>query len=443
MFKINYSGVMSSVIGEENGLTDREVKYYAENFENIYKDFIMEKNNYGFVRILDDSDIIKKSDEFYNKNKHFKDIVVLGIGGSALGLNAILNLYRFSNKRRRFYIIDNVDPLHLSYVFGKINLRETLFFVISKSGETVETLSQFLYTYNMLQKNNLDPKRHFVFVTDPEKGFLREISKKEGITNFDVPKDLGGRFSVLSYVGILPAFFLDEDISELIEGAKIVEKKILEICLFSNILYLLNIRRGKSNLVLFHYGERLEKLCQWFSQLWAESLGKKYGRNGEILMTGQTPIIAKGVTDQHSQLQLYLEGPKDKVVIMIKSDDKINLQIPEVFSNYDSVSYLCGKSFDELFEAEFTGTYGALMKESVPTINIEIEKLNLKTLGALFYFFELATAYSGKLYNVNPFDQPGVEIGKRIAFSILGKKGCYEKLNLKEDIIKKYERSIN
>lgn len=442
MFKINYSGVMSSVIGDENGLTDREVKYYAENYEQVYKDFIIEKNDYGFVKVLDDSDIIKKSNEFYNKNKHFKNIVVLGIGGSALGLNAILDLYKFSDNKRKFYILDNIDPLFLYYIFEKVRLSDTIFFVISKSGQTVETLSQFLYIFDKVKKNNLDPKKHFVFITDPEKGFLREISKNEGITTFDVPKDLGGRFSVLSYVGLLPAFFLDENIPELMEGTKIVEKNFLETCLFSNILYLLNIRRGKSSLVLLHYGDRLERFCQWFSQLWAESLGKKFGINGEILMTGQTPIIAKGVTDQHSQLQLYLEGPKDKVVIMIKSNDKINLEIPEVFNNYDSVSYLCSKTFDDLFDAEFRGTYGALIKESVPTINIEIEQLNLKTLGALFYFFELATAYSGKLYNINPFDQPGVEIGKRIAFSILGKKGCNENLVTKEDIVKKYERSI-
>lgn len=442
MFKINYSGVMSSAIGDGNGLTDREVKYYAESFESIYKDFIIDKNNYGFVKILDDPDVIKKSRDFYNNNKHFKNIVVLGIGGSALGLKAILNLYSFSKIERNFYILDNIDPSYLKHIFEKIDLSQSLFFVISKSGETVETLSQFLYAYSVVKKNNLDPKKHFIFITDPEKGFLRDISKKEGIITFDVPKDLGGRFSVLSYVGLLPAFFIGEDISEIIEGTKVIDKNFLETCLFSNILYLLNVRRGKSNVVFFHYGDRLEKFCQWFSQLWAESLGKKFGNNGEILMTGQTPIVAKGVTDQHSQLQLYLEGPKDKVIIMIKSNDKVNLNIPEVFTEYDSVKYLSGKSFDILFDAEFKGTYGALIKESVPTISIEIEELNLKTLGALFYFFELATAYSGKLYNINPFDQPGVEIGKRIAFSILGKSGYNEELLIKEELFKKYERTI-
>ncbi len=442
MFKINYSGVMSSVIGDDNGLTDREVKYFGENFDDIYSEFISERVNYGFVRVLDDKDIIEESKNFYERNKDFKYIVILGIGGSALGFQSILNLYNFSKREREFFVLDNVDPVNISYVFKKIDLGKTLFFVISKSGETVETLSQFLYAYELVKNNKLDVKRHFVIITDPEKGFLREISKKEGIPTFDVPKDLGGRFSVLSYVGLLPAMFIDENISELIEGTKIIERNFIETCLFANILYLLNLRRGKSNVVMFHYGDRLERFCQWFSQLWAESLGKKIGNNGEIIRTGQTPIVARGVTDQHSQLQLYLEGPRDKVVIMIKSKEKTDLHIPNVFGEFDSVGYLCSKSFDDLFNAEFYGTYGALVKEAIPTIAIELEELTLRSLGALFYFFELATAYSGKLYNINPFDQPGVEIGKRIAFSILGKKGFDEKFATKDWFLNKYERTV-
>lgn len=443
MFRINYSGVMASVIGERNGLLDREVKFFADNFESIYKDFILQKDDYGFTKILKDEDILKNCEEFFKRNSHFKEIVVLGIGGSALGLKTILNLYDFSYKERSFYILDNVDPAYLSYVFEKLRLKDTLFFVISKSGETVETLSQFVYVYDMVLKNNLEPKKHFVFITDPEKGFLRELSKREGITTFEIPKNLGGRFSVLSYVGLLPAMFISENISDLYEGAKIVEKKILESCLFANLLYLLNTRRGKSNIVLFYYGDKIKSFCDWFAQLWGESLGKKYGMNGEILMTGQTPIIARGVTDQHSQLQLYLEGPKDKVVLMIRYNEKTDLQIPYLFQEHSSVNYLCGKSFNELFNAEFKGTYGALIRESVPTISLEMDELNLKVLGALFYFFELATAFSGKLYNINPFDQPGVEIGKKIAFTLLGKEGYSEKSELSEELLEKYECSIN
>lgn len=424
MFTINFSGILSDNVGIKDGLTRREVEYFKEQFEKDFKNFVKEHQTFGFCETIKDKTLSKDVSAFFESYKSFDNLVILGIGGSALGTKAIKNIIHPAKLRKKIFVLDNIDPFSLSSFFDELNFENTLFLVISKSGETVETLSQFMYCYSKVKALNLDVKRHFVFVTDPEKGFLRKLSIEQGIVAYPVPQNLGGRFSVLSFVGLLPAVFMEADIEEILKGAKTIEKKCLEeVFNFSLFLYLLNVRREKKNVVMMPYCDRLEQFAYWFSQLWAESLGKKEGLNREILRTGQTPIIARGVTDQHSQLQLYLEGPKDKVVILLKSKERKGLKIPEVFSDKSSVNYLCNKTFDELFEAEYLGTYCSLIKEGVPVIQIELERVDSKTLGALFYFFELCTAFSGKLYGINPFDQPGVETGKKISFGYLGKEG--------------------
>lgn len=424
MFLINFSGILGEHIGEDDGVTRREIEYFKTYFEEHFKTFCKEKGHYGFCEAVKDKKVIKEIDEFYEKNKHFDNVVVLGIGGSALGAKAIKSVVPVLSILKNVYILDNIDPFSLSDFFSSLDFTKTLFLVISKSGETVETLSQFMYCYEKVVSLGLNPKAHFVFITDPEKGFLRKLADEDGFNTFPVPPNLGGRFSVLSFVGLLPAKFMGAHIKDIMSGAAYIDKNCLnEVFSFSLFLYLLNTRKRKSNVVMMPYCDRLGNFALWFSQLWAESLGKKYGINKEILRTGQTPVVSRGVTDQHSQLQLYLEGPKDKVIILLKSKEKKLLAIPNVFSDKTSVSYLCNKTFDELFEAEYLGTYGALMKENVPVFQFEIEKVDYRTLGALFYFFELCTAFSGTLYEINPFNQPAVEIGKKITFGYLGKEG--------------------
>lgn len=428
MFKINYSGILDEFITPKDGLSQAEIEYFKEHEYKNFQSFIEKRESMGFCRIIKEKNIDEISQTLKNFGK-FDSIVVLGIGGSALGTQAIANVFGEENHTKKLFVLDNVDPYLISKVENSIELSKTLFMVISKSGETIETLSQFLYFHEKVKQNNLNPSEHFLFITDPKRGFLRELATKYNFTCLEIPEDVGGRFSVLSNVGLVPAYSFGVNIEELINGATIIDKNYLNhIYSFSLFLYLLNIRKGKSIIIMMPYCDRLIAFSQWFSQLWAESLGKKYGRNSEILRTGQTPIVARGVTDQHSQLQLFLEGPKDKVVILIKTKEKIQKEIHVPFLEYNSVNFLNGKTFDDIFEAEYLGTYNALINEGIPTISIEIDKLNMETLGALFYFFELSTAFSGELYNINPFDQPGVELGKKIAFSILGKKGYEEQI---------------
>ncbi len=435
MFKINYSGILDQFINPKDGLTLSEIEYFKEQQYKNFQEFIENRYKLGFCRIVKEKNIAHIPDFLKNIEK-FETIVVLGIGGSALGTQAISNVFGEENHTKKLYVLDNIDPYLIRKVNNSIDFSKTLFMVISKSGETIETLSQFLYFYEKIKHYNLNPIEHFLFITDPEKGFLRELASKYSFTCLEVPEDVGGRFSVLSNVGLVPAYSFGVNIEELINGASKADKDYLnQVYFFSLFLYLLNIRKGKSIVVMMPYCDRLIAFSQWFSQLWAESLGKKFGNNGEILRTGQTPIVARGVTDQHSQLQLFLEGPKDKVIILLKTKERILEKIHTPFLEYDSVNFLDEKTFDDIFEAEYIGTYSALINEGIPTIRIEIDKLNMETLGALFYFFELSTAFSGKLYEINPFDQPGVELGKKIAFGILGKKGYEEQLKntLKEN----------
>lgn len=428
MFKINYSGILDEYISPKDGLSLSEIEYFKKNKYQNFEEFIENRNNLGFSRIIKE----KNKKDIYtilNDFDRYDNIVVLGIGGSALGTQAISSVFGEENHTKKLYVLDNVDPYSIGKVENSINLDKTLFMVISKSGETIETLSQFVYFYEKVKKADLNPSEHFIFITDPKKGFLRAFALKYNFKCLEVPEDVGGRFSVLSNVGLAPAYSFGVNIDALLDGANRIDENYLEnIFSFSLFLYLLNTRKSKSIVVMMPYCDRLIAFSQWFSQLWAESLGKKYGKYGEILRIGQTPIVARGVTDQHSQLQLYLEGPKDKVVILLKVKEKLHNTIHVPFLEFDSINFLDGKTFDDIFEAEYTGTYNALINENIPTISIEIDKLDMKTLGALFYFFELSTAFSGELYEINPFDQPGVELGKKIAFGVLGKKGYEEQL---------------
>jgi len=429
MFTINYKGIMSDTIGDKDGITKRELEYFREQLSPKFERFLKNKENLGFCKIIKKIQPEIEIENVLGNIEEFDSIVVLGIGGSALGTQAISKAFGEKNHRKKLFVIDNVDPFTLEEIISKLNYERTLFLVISKSGETIETLSQFIFFYDEIIRQGLNPHKHFIFITDPQKGFLRKLAKEKGFKCFELPEDVGGRFSVLSNVGLVPSYCFGVNIKELLSGADKIDKNSLEkVFMFSLLLYLLNIRRSKKIVVMMPYCDRLIQFSAWFSQLWAESLGKKYGKNNEIIRTGQTPIIARGVTDQHSQLQLYLEGPKDKVIILLKSREKKHLIINNSFKEYDSVNFLDKKSFDELYEAEFKGTYGALLNEGIPTIIIDIEKVDMETLGGLFYFFEVATALSGELYEINPFNQPGVELGKKIAFTQLGKKGYNEKI---------------
>ncbi|MCE5312139.1 MAG: glucose-6-phosphate isomerase [Nitrospiraceae bacterium] len=364
------------------------------------------------------------------KTAQFDNFLVLGIGGSALGPRSILDaLSPLHNLRKkpRVFIYDNVDPMTLESIFSIIDLKNTAVNVITKSGSTAETIASFMIIWHRLKELNLKPADHLIITTDPEKGSMRKIADEYKITALDLPPAVGGRFSVLSPVGLLMAGAAGVDIEALLEGSAHMHTVCMQKDLYKNpaylfaaSVYLMNKKFSRTTTVLVPYADRLKSFSEWFCQLWGESLGK----DG----TGLSPYPSVGTTDQHSQLQLWMEGPNDKVIVFIAVDDYgTDIRMPDEFAGLDAMGYLSGHTLAELIKTEQEATEIALTKKSRPSITVRVPAIDAFHLGQLFHFFEAATAAAGFLFGINPFDQPGVEEGKNLTYGMMGKKGYEDK----------------
>lgn len=436
MIKINFSNLMQDSIGK-NGLTEQD-------FKNIDIAGIIETiraRKYPELEFLDlpfqDTRDVKYMGKYAQK---FEDLLILGIGGSALGPKTILDsLKPFHNYigKPRIFIYDNVDPMTLSNIL-KIISPTTLINVITKSGSTAETIASFMIMWQRLTEHSLKPVDHIIITTDPQRGDLRQIANEYGIRSLPIAPGVGGRYSVLSPVGLLLAEAIGVDSDEMIRGAKDIHERCMSLdllqnpaLLFSVGLYQMHKLKGRSITVLMPYADRLKSFSEWFCQLWAESLGK----DGK----GLTPYPSVGTTDQHSQLQLWMEGTEDKVVVFLSVENYgADVEIPKVFDNLESFGYLGGHSLSELTKTEQEASEIALTKNGRPSITIKAPEIDAYHIGQLFHFFKIATAMTGFLFGVNPFNQPGVEEGKNLTYGIMGKKGYEAK---KEEFIKYRQHS--
>src|SRR5947199_4783805 len=276
-------------------------------------------------------------------------------------------------------------------------------------------------------------RERFVITTDPAKGDLLAIARQENYPVFEIPPNVGGRFSVLTPVGTLPAALLGFNVDGLMDGARKGAEQSRKN-FFENpaltaafIQFVLERERGKRILVLFPYSQPLWKFAFWFKQLWGESLGKKIDRRGREVYYGQTPTAALGVTDQHSQLQLFIEGPNDKVFLFWDVNEFRNtLPIDHSFSSFDSMEYLSGKSVADLFRAEKQATEIALTEAGRPNATVTVGRIDEEALGRLIMFSQYFTAYAGEFYDIDAFDQPGVEYVKKVTFAMMGRPGFAE-----------------
>jgi glucose-6-phosphate isomerase len=309
--------------------------------------------------------------------------------------------------------------------------------VISKSGGTAETMAQYLVVRAWLEDALGDAaSRHVVFTTDPSRGALREIAARDGIATLDVPPDVGGRFSVLSPVGLLPAALAGIDVERLVAGARRALERAEADDLLRNpaALYAALHWAADSDLgarihVLMPYTDRLRDFAEWYRQLWAESLGKRVDREGRTVHTGPTPLAAVGATDQHSQVQLFMEGPFDKVITFIRVErfaEDVPIPAPAPGTGSDlppDLAYLPGHTLAELLDAEYQATATALAEMGRMSCTLQVPELTPESLGEAIMFFQLATGYAGVWYGVDPFDQPGVELGKRLTYAAMGRPG--------------------
>ena len=361
----------------------------------------------------------------------FDTMVVLGIGGSALGNKAVYSAIKTQKNLKKLHVYDNVDPYFLHEIISSINLEKTVFNVITKSGTTAETMASFMFIISLLkEKFPNDYKDRLIITTDKDKGFLRKVIKDEGFQDFIVPDDVGGRFSVLTDVGLVSSAFVGIDIQALLTGAKKMRTHCHEndfsknpamILAHSHISHLAN---GKNISVMMPYANALYDMADWYRQLWAESIGKRYNLEGEEVFVGQTPVQALGATDQHSQVQLYAQGPKDKVFTLLMVENfKKDFVIPEVYTDRPEVNYLCKKTFSELLNAECIATEYALTEADRPNLMIKFSEINEENIGAFIYLYEAATVFAGYMLNINPLDQPGVESGKIATYALMDKAG--------------------
>jgi glucose-6-phosphate isomerase len=398
----------------------------------------------GFFELPYATDTVDRVVEFADGfAQWFEDVVVLGIGGSGLGATALKEalLGPFWNggtdEERdhfpRLHIVDNPDPFTMRALLERLDPARTMFNVVSKSGATAETMAQYLVARAWVESAvEADKARgHFLFTTDPANGALRQIGEAEDIPMLPVPGNVGGRFSVLSPVGLLPAAICGVDPKALLAGAAAMEQRCATDSLAENpagllavLLHQADTEQGRPVHVFMPYADRLRPVALWFQQLWAESLGKAVTRSGEQKHSGPTPLAALGATDQHSLLQLLMEGPHDKVVIFVSVDDVgVDVPIPERHPGIESLSYLGGHTLGELLEIERSATEEALRREGRPNATLSLPRIDAHGVGELLMLLQIATVYAGALYDVDPLDQPGVELGKRLTYGLMGRRG--------------------
>ena len=450
MLEFNCKNVSAEIVGEGNGLNlEEEFNNYNAQIAKIISDLNSKKDKPGqwlqWMNLGYSEETVWLVKEYAAMTEgRFENILVLGIGGSALGgmavCEALLKPYwniltdEQRNKFPKIFFLDNIDPDQMQGLLDVLDLKKTLVNVITKSGSTAETMSQFMILKNKLQEElGDDYRKHIVATTDQTTGILRQISNEEGYKTFVIPDDVGGRFSVFSAVGLLPLALVGIDIEEIMQGVKDMDLALKNTDIRHNIAaqnalihYLLDTQKGKNLAVMMPYSSRLKYVSDWFVQLWAESLGKNKNLDGEPVCVGPTPIKALGATDQHSQIQLYNEGPNDKLITFIRVKEFDNtLNIPKIFE-YTGIGYLGGKTINDLLNAEADATKVTLVDYQRPNVTITIDKISPYNIGQLLYMLEVQTAIAGALYNINAFNQPGVEQAKNYTYALMGRAGYEE-----------------
>ena len=460
MLKLNCKYADYRTIGEEHGLKlDEEFNNYSEKIAEIIRSLNQRKDKPNewlqWMNLGYNEETAWYVKEFASMVEgRFENILVLGIGGSALGglamTEAILKPYwnllsaEQRNNLPKIFFLDNIDPDSINGLLEVLDLSKTLVNVITKSGDTAETMSQFMVIKDLMQKTlGDDYRKNIIATTDKKMGILRQLADQEGYKIFYVPDDIGGRFSVFSSVGLVPFALVGLNIDNMINGIKDIDLALKNTDIRQNIAaqfalihYLMDTKKGKNITVLMPYSSRLKYIPDWYVQLIAESLGKRVNKNGDVVHNGLTPVKALGASDQHTTLQLFNEGPNDKVITFIRVGEfDTSLEIPKIFE-YTGVGYLGGKTVNSLINAEADSTLVSLTDNNRPTLTLTIDKIDEYNLAQLLYMLEVQTAIAGELYNINTFDQPGVEQVKNYMYALMGRAGfdgsasyLYEKLN--------------
>jgi glucose-6-phosphate isomerase len=449
VIKFYYKNVTSEILGDENGITGEQFDSLSKKITGLIKKINKERKE-GKTRYRDlpfKTEIAEQVKQAVSGVKGRCDnLVVLGIGGSALGniaLQSSLNpyMYNLDEKQRsgpRMFVLDNVDPMQLKSFLNWVTpqLDKTIFNVISKSGRTSETAAQMMIISKLLQEK-LGPnglKQQVIATTDPREGTLRKIADESKLRCLEVPDGVGGRFSVLSAVGLFSAAVCGIDIDALLAGARDMDERVSCEDFYKNPAALnaaINYHyytKGKKISVMMPYSYALKDLADWYRQLWAESLGKVKDVKGKKTNVGPTPVKALGATDQHSQVQLYREGPNDKIFTFLEVENfSEDVTIGPAPGYAPELAFLENKNLSTLLNNEKKATEYALLQNKRPCLTVLFDKIDAYNVGQFIYLFEVTTSFAGVLLDINTYDQPAVELGKEATFALMNKAG-YESL---------------
>lgn len=445
LLTLDFNNLTADALGRERGLTAGDLADMRKSLAAAYKEFESKRTSglLPFADLPTNTEIPRKCrrlGEIVRKNS--EAVVVLGIGGSALGTTAVFSALRPANHNNisqvkrggwpKLLVADNIDPESFASTLDGLEPSKTFYVIISKSGATAETMSQFLIIHDRLQRllGRETIKERLLVITDPEDGVLRKIVNDREYQSLEVPPGVGGRFTVFSSVALAPLAMAGLNVYELLSGAKKAQEDFAKpvnenkALLFAGLNHRLATVKGLGSLVMMPYADSLSRIADWFLQLWNESLGKAVHLDGSPAESGQTAIRAVGATDQHSQLQMYMEGPRDKAVCFLGVDVfRGDVHIPTIFSEHDALGYLGGHSLGELLNFERQGTARALAENGRPNMTLTLPKVGPAAIGYLLQTLMLSTVISGSLYNVDPLNQPGVELGKKFTYGLMGRDG--------------------
>ena len=368
-----------------------------KKFDKIYTNLKREINNKNkTLNVLDDKFKFNFRLRELSKYKKFNTMVIIGMGGSILGANAIYDFFR-STIKKKVYFFDDLDENKLSSLKKKEYLPKILFIIISKSGNTIETLSN-TFALNIIKKNS----KNIIMISERKNNVLFSLSKKLNLFYIEHKPNIGGRYSVLSEVGIIPAYLMGININRLRSKISDCVDKKNKIYLKKSTTNLVKILKSKkfNSLILLNYAPNLKKLLYWCQQLIAESLGKQ-GK-------GFLPVISNAPKDHHSLLQLYLDGPKDKLFYIFSLEKKYKQKI-NFSKKFEGLNFINKKSISTIKNAQKNALIKSLLQNKSPIREFKIKKSNEETLGQLFSYFIIETIIVGKMLNINPYDQPAVE----------------------------------
>lgn len=437
MLSVDLRNMYENRLGQ--GLRTSDVELISDVFSGARERFRSEKPGLGYTKLPYAFDALKQEFALVDRLMDGKNtIVVVGIGGSDLGTRALSKAlggqyHNETNRQPKLYFTgDTTDPDALADLVEVLDFKTTLFLVVSKSGNTIEQASTFVYFRDLVRQQLGDGAevKHFLFLTDATSGTLRHLAETARYQALPIPGDVGGRFSVLSSVGMVPAHLLGLNVEGFLQGAADLDQQLSEWDYASDTimsyvaLNYMYYRNNHNVAVVMPYKYALYDFAKWYQQLWAESLGKASNVDGEQVNVGITPVAALGPVDQHSQLQLYNEGPNDKLItFIVAQNSKNDLELPKNYEGIEAYAFLQGKKFGDLLKYAQQTVAFDLARNGRPNCTITLPQVDEYHMGQLFYFFEVAVTYMGYLLNINPFDQPGVEASKNALYGILGKEG--------------------